>query len=1422
MEWFSGLDQNWIATIALTISFVGVVAALIHSALSQLRPGAASRLQVLQRIVNSALAANVAVLTIALTLADLSPATVKAAVETIQQWTGLSVPPPAAAPAVKADRKIALVVGNANYRDPTIVELRGPIRDAETVAQAFTRAGFETTRIVDATNAQMLESLERFSRQAGTADIAAIYMSGHGVLSNGRSVFVPVDSRLLPSAGGRQEFSPSLSVPLTTMVSAVSRAGKVGIIFWDASGGTIPSITQRTPNRAKLAVSFASQPNQVVLDSAEASPFARALSQLLPDPKLSLNQLLVFLGNEVRATTSMKQSPVFIADLGVGDYYLAQPDGRLPAPAAPEAAPVPQDGGMPEYLRPYEDQIPRAYSLATLLAGAFGLILLAAFVRLVKQSPAPAGGLAVTVLMVCAAIVPFALVLLLYRPASQAVSQPLAHPGSGRSIAQWSRDGKTLYWASQDGYVASVPVTDRTIGKPLTIPATRPAVTGDAPPVRDPVQFVESEPSSEPGAPQNSVTMAIMRDSRAYNFDSKVAGNAQTLDSIESSALGEPVDLKQKLGQLLAATSPLGRRTNVIGHWRAALADLLVYVSEQGQTARILDRERALAFAQDERSENSLFAYSTSAGRIAIADRARAGLPDTASLNLADVSNPPQRVLTRGNRFEEASFNFDASLIVTANSDNTATIWDAKTGVKRLNLTGHKAKVADAQFSPDGAMIVTASWDRTAKLWDAKSGAELFTIVGHNGEVNAASVSPDGKLVVTSAYDNTAKIWSVADRKLVQTLAGHSRIVYRARFSYDGSLIATASLDRTTRIWSVATGELMLVLKGHNSGVIDASFSPDGRTIATGSFDRTVKLWNSSSGVEIATLQGHSDNIVGVQFSPDGQFLVTASVDRTARLWDVKSGKQISIPLGHSDFVVSAKFSSDGRMILTASDDGAVRLWDIARHGAARQLAWGTDRRGGVIAAAFDDGGVGLYRVPASAAGSAELPKPEWIHTFYPYADVKGAPRLSLSTDGRRLMVYRPGNGGERRRVTLIDLATLTETSFGHERDVDAGAFLSDGRPVTAMRDGTLCLWEAGAKPALQLSVHAHRGAPDALLPNPSRPWLVSTGLDGSVQWSDFGAARHLAAASPHAGATICPSRVPILSLPTDSSIRPIPRGGPGDQLTKTPAQTNPKDDPVRGNLYALIIGISDHRDPVIPRLRFAADDARAIAAVLAKQKGALYADVSVTMLTNKLASRAEILDRLNWLTDTPKVDDVSILFMAGHGLKRPIGASDVDSDEYFFAPHDLDWSGRRIASTGVSFDEIRRYTTRALGKKMLFLDTRHSNQMGEHDVEGLVNSFGRNTGTVIWAPTVANQYPIERLALGNSAFALAILDAFYGRAPAQYRRASGRFTQRQLSVWLDQRIPELTDGRQNLTVLDFSGAAFEIGAVVPIGQNSR
>lgn len=230
-------------------------------------------------------------------------------------------------------------------------------------------------------------------------------------------------------------------------------------------------------------------------------------------------------------------------------------------------------------------------------------------------------------------------------------------------------------------------------------------------------------------------------------------------------------------------------------------------------------------------------------------------------------------------------------------------------------------------------------------------------------------------------------------------------------------------------------------------------------------------------------------------------------------------------------------------------------------------------------------------------------------------------------------------------------------------------------------------------------------------------------------------------------------------------------------------------------HLYALVVGVADYIDDSLD-LRHAGQDARDLAKALESQRGRLYQDTVVRVLTDDQADRVGILDGLDWLERETTAADTGVLFLAGHGVNDPNG-------RYFFLPQDGDTG--HLRSSGILYTDIRSTLGVLPGKAVMMIDTCHAgNALGQSatdgstDITALINDLSSaENGVVVFASSTGNQVSVESDQWGNGAFTEALLEGVDGRADSS---GDGVITAAELDAWLRRRVADLTTGRQTPT----------------------
>ena len=243
-----------------------------------------------------------------------------------------------------------------------------------------------------------------------------------------------------------------------------------------------------------------------------------------------------------------------------------------------------------------------------------------------------------------------------------------------------------------------------------------------------------------------------------------------------------------------------------------------------------------------------------------------------------------------------------------------------------------------------------------------------------------------------------------------------------------------------------------------------------------------------------------------------------------------------------------------------------------------------------------------------------------------------------------------------------------------------------------------------------------------------------------------------------------------------------------------TPAANAPK-----GSLYAVIVGVGEFEDPNVKdryRLKWAAKDARDFAAALERQKGRLYRDVVVTLLVEKTADNASIINSLQTLESQVGPDDLGVVFLSGHGMTDPSG-------DYYFVSYNAKMESKQgrlmpVRATSVPGSEFTNALKLLSGNALFFFDTCFAGDAAEGgglDYNKLINGVAGKANAIVFASSTGAELSHERDDWQHGAFTKALLDGLAGGADYDH---DGKVTVDALNLYMKNNVPRLTGDQQH------------------------
>jgi WD40 repeat protein len=769
-------------------------------------------------------------------------------------------------------------------------------------------------------------------------------------------------------------------------------------------------------------------------------------------------------------------------------------------------------------------------------------------------------------------------------------------------------------------------------------------------------------------------------------------------------------------------------------------------------------------------------------------------------------------------------------------------------GVRLYNTADYSSGGADtdygydtywAAFSPDSRQLLTTSYDGFIRLYDVSAGLRLLRKEKEpsRGWLYGAAFSPDGSRIAIG-YDDVPRVDVLADGDLSLLF---SRTVARGALSVvawsrDGSYLFAACA------YTADGGSA--ISRWNSDGGGDRQFNAAGNTVTGliplrdgrlffGSFDPgfgildqngSRTLWRGSPEADFrdAPLYASADGLrVGFGYETKGRSpAVFSTSDRSLSPGDLPSSvsaplttglnvtawhnsispKLENTPLKLRRYEISRSlaiapdqqsFALGTEWCVRLFDRGGNQKWEIPAPG----VAWAVDipRDGRTVIGAFGDGTIRWYRIEDGKELLAFFPaadRKRWV-LWTPSGDYDASP------GGEDLIGWRVNNGHEaaadfypasrfhsikyRPDMVAQVLSTRNESEAVKLADADTGRPQSTQTVAAALPPVVRIVSPAdGADVAskevtVQYGVRSASGDP-------------VTGVRVLVDGRPLSTARRAVPIEQRPEGTVT---VAIPERDCEISVIAENRNGASEPATIRLRWRGGGEFVIQPKLYILAVGISAYPGPYA--LHMAARDAGDFVNAMRQQKGRLYREVEVRLLTDAQATRDGILDGLEWIERSTTQHDVAMVFLSGHGDNDAHGT-------YYFMPVNFD--AERLKRTALEFSQIRETVQNLAGKVLVFVDTCHAGSVmgartrgGGADINAVVNELASaENGAVVFAASTGKQVAEERDEWGNGAFTKALVEGLNGSADYKH---TGKITVNMLDLYISERVKELTHGQQ-------------------------
>lgn len=241
-----------------------------------------------------------------------------------------------------AQSRLALLIANSAYQGAP--PLTTPETDKALIAQTLEAAGYDVTQYGDLTTQTIGAAFGAFVEKvkaAGPDATVFVYFSGYAAQENGDDYLIPVDAQV-PTAGALSNVALPLAA-VTKALTDVPSAARIIVLDAARDGGFGKAGGQPVPDGLALMgvppgvlLAYSAAPGVYAPEfSGTNSPYANALTTLMRQPGLDIEQIFKGVRLQVNEATKGMQTPWMTSALNVEVKLFAAPAAQPTAAAAP-------------------------------------------------------------------------------------------------------------------------------------------------------------------------------------------------------------------------------------------------------------------------------------------------------------------------------------------------------------------------------------------------------------------------------------------------------------------------------------------------------------------------------------------------------------------------------------------------------------------------------------------------------------------------------------------------------------------------------------------------------------------------------------------------------------------------------------------------------------------------------------------------------------------------------------------------------------------------------------------------------------------------------------------------------------------------------------------------------------------------------